>query len=256
MSKDETKEFLESLPQLKDGETYCFKCYPGISCFNECCGDLNLVLTPYDVLRLRRALEMPSKNFVHGFCEAQLAPDTRFPVMRLRMTDNARRSCPFVRTEGCSVYPNRPGACRTYPLGRATRPDGKGGILEQFFVVQEPHCHGFEEKDAWTSREWLKDQGFEPYVASNDRYMNLLARWKETGKSLPDQMVHMSMLALYQMDDFRNFVRDMKVFERLDVTLERQEAVLTDEEAALEFGMDWLELMLFRSCDRLKPKEK
>ncbi|WP_147818973.1 YkgJ family cysteine cluster protein [Salidesulfovibrio onnuriiensis] len=254
MSKDETKEFLDSLPELKKGESYCFKCYPGISCFNECCGDLNLVMTPYDVLRLRRNLDMASRDFVHMHCETSVMPDTRFPVLRLRMTDNEKRSCPFVRPEGCSVYPDRPGACRTYPLGRATRPDGKGGVEEQFFVVREPHCRGFEESDQWTSDEWLKDQGFDIYVRFNDRYMGLLARFKETGKQLPDQMVQMVVLALYQLDDFRAMIRNMRVFDRFEVDEERQRAVMEDDEAALEFAYDWLELMLFRSCENLKPK--
>lgn len=254
MSTDKTKEFLESLPQLEEGKTYCFKCYPGISCFNECCGDLQLVLTPYDVLRLCRELGMPSKEFIRAHSEADMMPDTRFPLLRLRMTDNARRSCPFVRESGCSVYLNRPGACRTYPLGRATRPDGKGGVQEQFFVVQEPHCRGFEEKDEWTSKTWVQDQGFEVYVQYNDKYMNLLARWKEAGKPLPDQMVQMAMLALYQVDDFRCMIRQMKLFDRIDIPAERQQAIMDDDEATLDFGLDWLELMLFRSSNVLKPR--
>ncbi|KAB1439030.1 YkgJ family cysteine cluster protein [Pseudodesulfovibrio senegalensis] len=254
MSTDQTKEFLESLPELEKGKTFCFKCYPGISCFNECCGDLQLVLTPYDVLRLCRELDMPSRDFVHSHCEVEVMPDTRFPMLRLRMTDNARRSCPFVREAGCSVYENRPGACRTYPLGRATRPNGEGGVQEQFFVVQEPHCRGFEESTEWTTDTWLKDQGFEIYVKYNDKYMNLLARWKETGKSLPDQVVHMAMLALYQLDDFRRMIDEMKMFERVDVPEERQAAIMESDEAALDFGLDWLELMLFRTSETLRPR--
>lgn len=254
MEKDQTKEFLDSLPELKEGEKYCFKCHPGISCFNECCGDLNLVLTPYDVLRLRKHMGIASREFIHSFCEASLMEDIRFPRMNLRMTDTAKRSCPFVREEGCSVYPDRPGACRTYPLGRAARPDGEGGVLEQFFVVKEPHCRGFEESAEWTSGEWLKDQGFDVYIRFNDKYMNLMARWRETGNQLPDQMVHMAMLALYQLDDFRNMVQDMKVFDRIDVDEARQQKIMEDDEAALEFGLDWLELMLFRESASLKPR--
>lgn len=254
MTTDQTKEFLDSLPELEKGQSYCFKCYPGISCFNECCGDLNLVMTPYDVLRLRRNLGMLSRDFLHVHCETSVMPDTRFPVLRLRMTENEKHSCPFVREEGCSVYPDRPGACRTYPLGRATRPDGRGGIEEQFFVVQEPHCRGFEESAEWTSDEWLKDQGFDIYVRFNDRYMNLLARWKDTGKQLPDQMVQMVVLALYQLDDFRGMIENMRVFDRFDVDDERRAAIMEDDEAALDFSLDWLELLLFRSCENLKPK--
>ena len=34
----------------------CFACHPKVPCFNECCRELDLALSPYDVLRLRRAL--------------------------------------------------------------------------------------------------------------------------------------------------------------------------------------------------------
>lgn len=256
MHDDETKEFLDSLEELKPGETFRFKCYPGVQCFNECCADLNLVLTPYDILRLRKNLGLSSREFIHDFCHASMAQDTRFPVLSLRMSDNEKHNCPFMRVEGCPVYTDRPGACRTYPLGRATRPDGNGGIEEQYFVVREGHCHGFEESKEWTRETWLKDQGFEPYIEFNDKLMVLLARWKEAGRPLPDKMVHMVMLALYQIDDFQRFITDMKVFSRIEVPEERQKAVMEDEEAALLFGMEWLDMMLFGPNETLKPKAR
>ena len=253
---DDTKEFLNSLPELEPGKKYSFKCYPGISCFNECCSDLELVLTPYDILRLRRHLNRPSKDFINHFTDSQVAMDTGFPLLRLHMTDNAKRSCPFVRTEGCSVYPNRPGACRMYPLGRATRPDGRSGITEQFFVVREDHCKGFEEQDEWTGREWLEDQGFKDYIRFNDRYMRLLSRMKQAGRTLPPKVAEMAMLALYQPEDYQRFIQEMGLFDKLEVDEERQKKILSDEEEALAFGLDWLETMLFADYTILKPKPK
>ena len=55
------------------------------------------------------------------------------------------RLCPFVSPGGCTVYENRPSSCRTYPLVRAlSRSRQTGEITEQFMVLQEPHCLGFE----------------------------------------------------------------------------------------------------------------
>jgi len=144
MSNDETKEFLDSLPELKEGNTYKFKCYPGIKCFNACCNDLDMVLTPYDILRMRKAVDKNSIDFLRIHTIGHRAPDTNFPTFKFRMTDSAARTCSFVSDKGCAIYEDRPGACRMYPLGRATRPDGKGGVKEQF--------SSFRKTTAWASR--------------------------------------------------------------------------------------------------------
>jgi len=254
MSNDETQDFLANLPELEEGKTYNFKCYPGIACFNACCTDLDLVLTPYDILRLRKALDLGSVEFLRQYTTMHMDADTNFPEFRLRMTDSAAKSCQFMTQEGCRVYPHRPGACRMYPLGRATRPDGKGGVSEQFFIVSEDHCQGFKEADEWTGASWKKDQGFEDYTASNDRYMHILARIKQAGRPVPEKMGHMATLAFYKLDEFQRFITHMHVFDRVEVDEERQKKVLSDEEETLTFAMDWLELMLFQSSDKLKPK--
>ena len=181
---DATEAFLKSLPELKNGQTFRFGCGPGVSCFNACCGDLNLSLTPYDVLRLRRALAMNSADLVHGFTQVSTERVTGFPFVHLRMLDNAKRSCPFVRPEGCSVYQDRPGACRTYPLGRASKAGPFGSLEERFFIVREAHCRGFEQGREWTSGTWLKDQGLKEYSESNDRFIKLVSRWKTKKRPL------------------------------------------------------------------------
>lgn len=254
MYDDETKEFLASLPELEEGKTYHFRCHPGIACFNACCSDLNLVLTPYDVLRLRRALSLGSVDFLRRHTTMHMEEQTGFPEFRLRMTDDEARSCPFVRDEGCSVYGDRPGACRMYPLGRATRPDGSGGVREHFFIVREDHCQGFAEPDEWTGDAWKHDQGFEAYTASNDRYMHLLARIRQAGAPVPEKMGHLATLALYKLDEFQRFIVQTRLFDRLELDETRRTAILEDEEAALDFAMDWIELMLFHVSPNLKPR--
>jgi Fe-S-cluster containining protein len=254
MSTDETKDFLDSLPELEEGKTYNFKCYPGIGCFNACCSDLDMVLTPYDILRMRTALGKESIEFLRVYTTGHRAPDTNFPIFKFRMTDSSNRTCAFVTDEGCRIYADRPGACRMYPLGRATRPDGKGGVKEQFFIVKEDHCQGFLEEDAWTGASWKQDQGFQEYTASNDRYMNILARIKQGGHPVSDKMSHMATLALYKIDEFQRFIVKMRLFERVDVDEKRQKAILDDEFVCLSFAMDWFELMLFHDTTKLKPK--
>lgn len=252
---DQTQQFLDSLPEIEPGQDFQFACHPGVPCFNACCADLNLLLTPYDVLRLRKGLGMDSESFIQRHCQVSSYPDTGFPMLHLQMGNDTNRSCPFVSQEGCTVYQNRPSACRIYPIGRATRCDnGEGRIKEQFFLVHEDHCQGFEQDKSWNLDTWTQDQGLEPYTASNDSFSLLMAAVKAAGRPLHHKHSTMCLLALYQLDRFQQFVREVGIFDRVEVSQERQQAIQQSEEECLEFALDWVELMLFGKNERLKPK--
>ncbi len=251
---DAAEAFLKSLPELKKGEKFRFACHPEVPCFNACCSDLSLMITPYDALRLRRALGISGGEFIRRHATLAMAPDTGFPMLKLNMLADARKSCPFVSPEGCTVYANRPGACRTYPLGRATRLDDEGGVVEQFFVVREDHCRGFEQETRWDEASWLCDQGLEDYNRMNDRYMRLMAICQSRGARLSQKQSQMVYLAQYNPDAFQNFIAQTGIFERLEMDEARKRAVMEDEEASLVFGLDWLELALFGMEERLRRK--
>ncbi len=248
---DETQAFLDSLPELGENDQLCFACHPDVPCFNACCGDLNLSLTPYDVLRLRRALGEDSETFLNTRTDIAAYQDTGFPSVHLRMEEHRQGApCPFVTSQGCSVYPHRPGACRTYPVGRASRLKD-GAVAERFFVIKEPHCRGFEQTTEWTPAAWMTDQGLEPYNISNDRTMMLLAKQKVSGRPVHHRKAGLILLALYQLDRFQQFLKEMKVLERLDMDHD-PDAVRTDEEATLAFAHDWLELVLHGENPRVR----
>lgn len=253
---DATDAFLKSLPELKPGATFRFACHPNVPCFNACCSDLTLMLTPYDALRLRRALGISAADFIQHFASRFTAPDTGFPMLRLAMRQERQKRCPFVSPEGCKVYADRPGACRTYPLGRATRLDADGTVVEQFFVVQEPHCQGFEEAATWDAPAWLADQDLAAYNRYNDRYMRLMALARGKGAVLSDKQSQMVWLAQYQPDAFQEFIGKMGLFRLVEIDEERQRKVMTDEEEALVFGLDWLELAFFGREDFLRRKRQ
>jgi uncharacterized protein len=82
------------------------------------------------------------------------------------------RSCVFLDERGCSVHPDRPLACRLYPLARWTDPDGN-----ESFGHLEPHpqtagVYG----DQGTVADYLAVQGLAPYFAMGDRYGALYER--------------------------------------------------------------------------------
>src|SRR4030043_1932958 len=139
-----------------------FSCHRGISCFTECCADLRLILTPYDILRMKKRLNLPAEEFLKEYTQPEEESESLFPMIRLKMSDDSKRRCPLVSPQGCTIYEDRPGACRLYPLGRAAATGSPGrGDREFFFLVDESHCLGFREGGEWTGEEWLKDRSEE-----------------------------------------------------------------------------------------------
>ena len=55
----------DMVPKILDDDTKIqFRCHKGISCFNACCKNADITLTPYDVLRLKKRLGLTSGEFL------------------------------------------------------------------------------------------------------------------------------------------------------------------------------------------------
>lgn len=234
-------------------EGFKFACHPEVPCFNQCCRGLRLYLTPYDVLRLKNRLGITSEEF-HDRYSIIKPGQNGWPMPLLKMTDTHERTCHFVSEQGCTVYQDRPGACRTYPLGRGAKGGSGGGAAEEmFFLVREKHCRGFEEGRQWTPETWTADQGLEEYNRVNDLFLPLITR---APKLVPPQaarkMAEMFFMAAYNLDLFRKFVEKSGILERFAVPAERVELMLADELELMKFGFDWLGFSLFGD-DTLKP---
>ncbi|MFP4071226.1 MAG: YkgJ family cysteine cluster protein [Desulfovibrionales bacterium] len=245
-SMDQSRKFLENFPEIASDATFCFACHPEIRCFNSCCSNLTLNLTPYDVYRLRKGLNLSSRDFLSRYGKLVTAPDTGLPSITLLMADESGKSCPFLRPEGCSVYPDRPGACRSYPVGRASAIVDQRPV-ERFFLIKEPHCKGFEEKREWTPNAWFSDQGLKEYVTWNDRMMLLGSRLRSAGRSISSRNMGMVVLALYNLDDFQTFLEKMQITAKLPLSEADARSILSDEQKTLDFGFKWMDIILFGS---------
>ena len=227
-------------------DPFTFACHPKVPCFNECCRKLTLVLTPYDLLRLKKRLGMTSGDFIDEYCEVEPGQNG-WPQARLKMLDNERQTCPFVRPQGCSVYEDRPGACRTYPLGRAALGGTGGGpSQESYFLVREDHCRGFEEGRDWSPQTWTQDQGLEIYNEINDMFLPLITRQAtDPDPRVITQKMRMFFMACYNLDAFRGFVGSARFCQTFEVPPERLEAIRADELELLKFAFDWLKFSIF-----------
>ena len=81
-----------------------------------------------------------------------------------------------------------------------------------------------------------------------------MAMVKATEKPLEPRMATMAILCLYQLDKFRELIQKMGIFRRVEVSEERQKAVMESDEATLDFALDWLELVIFGQSEGLNKK--
>jgi len=241
--------------RLSHDDTFEFNCGPEVPCFTECCGRLELLLTPYDVLRLRKRLQITSSEFLDVYSIMRWRTAHGFPEIMMRMDSANSRRCPFVTSHGCCVYEDRPGACRIYPLGRAaTRHAMDGTHREFYFPVREDHCRGFEQKRQWTVRGWLKDQGMEDYNRLNDLLMELyVLKARCRSLSLGPQHMQMFTMACYNTERFRDFIFKSGFLQKFEIDQELVEALRQDDAKLLEFAFRWLKFALFHE-PVLSPK--
>jgi uncharacterized protein len=239
-------QFPDNVTRLCGLKPFSFGCHPKVSCFTECCRELDLALTPYDVLRLCKELKMTSVEFLERYVVLEQDENDVFPVLYLGMVDDGRASCPFIGKKGCKVYHGRPGACRAYPVGRGATLDGNGKKQELYVLVREDHCKGFAEPETHTVAEWFENQGLDEYNRINDEVLTLLQHEKvQKGMRLSRQQIDNFLLALYRLDEFRELVSSPGFQDRFMLTEEERASVLSDDLSLLRFGIRWLKKSLF-----------
>ncbi len=101
-----------NLTRVKEDEKFSFACHKNVRCFTHCCRKLELALTPYDVLRMKNGLKISSAEFLEKYVIVEHENNDIFPRLYLSMVDDGNESCVFVTPQGCSIYNDRPGACR------------------------------------------------------------------------------------------------------------------------------------------------
>jgi hypothetical protein len=231
-------------------ESFCFACHPEVPCFNECCRDLNQFLTPYDILRLKNHLGLSSGQFLEQYTSQHVGPESGLPIITLKPGDQKNLICPFVTPQGCRVYENRPSSCRIYPLMRGVaRSRETGRMTEQFMVLKEPHCCGFEGGQTKTVQQWIEDQEIAIYNEINDKLMQIISLKNRRMPGVLDiKSRHLFFTALYDLDSFRSQIINNGLVADLQIDSLLLDKALVDDVALLEVGMKWVERVLIDQC--------
>jgi Fe-S-cluster containining protein len=172
--------------------TFLFEC----KACGRCCSEYTILLTPYDIIRLRRATGRSTSELIRDgtisiarlsfkrafgfgpvanmFDMIGLSRDDTIPVARLAFPErrDGKRECEFLSEEIdgkrlCGIYSDRPGMCRLHPLGCVTM----GGRRRWFY--RRPLCDASDGK-TWTVHEWLRESRMRPFLDANARYLRWL----------------------------------------------------------------------------------
>jgi Fe-S-cluster containining protein len=204
-------------------DAFNFRCYKGIVCFNKCCYDVKLILTPYDFLRLRTYLGMSTEEFVEKYAEVYIGEVTQLPTVSVNMLP-IDYACPFLdKEEGCKVYPARPSSCRFYPLVRYFAVSENGERVEVFKIWRETHCKGHYENRPITVQNYLEEQGLIPnYIYFNDLWGEIVSqRQKIKDIPLTGDLLEEIFLLAYDLDTLKEVIKEDEhpAFNKEDIEL-------------------------------------
>lgn len=231
--------------RLKLTDSFKFTCKKSLPCFNKCCADINIVLTPYDIIRLKQRLKITSQELLNTYTVIPFNKQQKLPVVLIKMLDDENKICPFLGEQGCTVYEDRPWACRMYPVGLAAH-ESNNKHEEYYFLLKEDGCEGFNEQREITIQDWIKEQEIEPYNKMGELFNSItMHKAMLAGKDLEPGQMEMFFLVCYNLDKFRKFIFESSFLSKFKLSSARQKKMKTDDIELLKFGYDWLKFSLF-----------
>jgi Fe-S-cluster containining protein len=248
MGRPHSREDTRQAVRMDSEHLFRFHCFPGVSCFTQCCQDVTIVLTPYDVLRLKGALGISSGEFIEKHTHVLNKENQLIPLVMLNMREEDKK-CPFVTLKGCTVYQNRPWACRMYPLDMAD--DGTFHL-----IPDSGRCKGLQESTVYQIGEWLVEQEIVPYEEMNSLLTDVIAPLKAQKLDIDNPDISkMVFMSLYNLDTFRDFVFKSTFLERFELEPILVEKIKRSDIELLKFAIDWIKFGLFgQKLFKLKQK--
>jgi Fe-S-cluster containining protein len=249
LAEDAPFELSPVMPTLLSGEKVIqFRCHKDVGCWNACCANIDITLTPYDILRLKNRLDMSSGDFLKAYTVPYEMDQDGTPGVKFRPVEGGT-ACQFMKPEGCSVYEDRPTACRYYPVALLSmRNQDEFTDKTSYAFVEEKHCLGHQEPRSLTIDDYRKEQGVDVYDEKGRGWRQLVLKKKSAGPAIGKPPVisnQLFFMASYDIDRFRAFVSSDSFNKAYDIPLEVMATLLADDDALLEFGYNFLKHTLF-----------
>ncbi len=237
------------MPNMLEGDKVIqFRCHRGVKCWNACCSNIDITLTPYDILRLKNRLGLSSGEFLQKYTVPYEMDKDGMPGVKLRPVEGGT-ACQFMVPEGCSVYEDRPTACRYYPVAlMSLRRQDEFVDRQAYALVQEAHCLGHLEERRLTIDEYRQEQGATDYDEKGRGWRQLVLKRKSAGPAIGKPTPTSNQfffMASYDLDRFRAFVMSDGFNQTYEVPVDTMAEIVADDEKLLDFGIDFLKQVLF-----------
>ena len=237
------------MPELLEGSaTIQFQCRKGIDCWNACCSNIDISLTPVDVLRLSRRLGISTTEFLMQYTFPYEMEPNGIAGIKFKPIENGS-ACQFMRPEGCDVYSDRPTACRYYPVALLSmRRSDEYTDRQSYAMVKEAHCHGHLEPRKLTIDEYRQDQGLIEYDELGRGWRQLVLKKKSSGPTVgtpSKRSLQLWFMACYDLDRFRALVASEPFGETYDIPDAELKEILLDDNNLMQFAFRFLRQTMF-----------
>jgi Fe-S-cluster containining protein len=223
--------------------SFRFHCHSGLSCFNRCCREATIILSPYDILRLSRSLGFTTGELLRRHIRREAEAVSNLPLVLVKPARTG--GCPFLGEAGCTVYGDRPAACRLFPLTQGSELSPEG-VRDYYFLRRLDYCQGFSGEKEWTVASWQADQGFAEFDRPRRAWLQLILKQAQPGRTpIDDRIFSQFYIVAYDLDAFRTFVFESAFLPAHGLTLEEARPLGTDDLALLRFSAAYLEHLLF-----------
>ena len=220
-----------------------FRCHRGIACWNACCSNIDISLTPYDILRLKRRLGITSTEFLERYTVPYEMEKDGIAGVKLKPVDGGT-ACRFMVPEGCSVYEDRPTACRYYPVALLSlRRQDEATNRDSYALVKKPHCLGHAEPREIAIGDCRKEQGLPEDDALARGWRQLILKKKSSGPTIgkpSKRSLQLFFMACYDSDRFHEFVASDGFAELFDLPNDEMLKVLADDADLMLFAFRFL----------------
>ena len=224
---------------------FTFHCHEGLNCFNQCCRTPTIILSPYDILRLREFLGITSGEFLERYTRRETEDMSNLPLVFLDPFRPAGEGCPFLGDTGCRVYSHRPTACRLFPITMGSQLTEQG-VVDYYFCRTLDYCQGFATDVEWTVEAWQGNQGFKEYDQGRRAWLEIMLKQGLRGP-VDARIQELFATMAYDLDKVRQLLSEPAFRKACDVDTPVWESLNTgaSDAALLDFSNRYLQSVLF-----------
>jgi Fe-S-cluster containining protein len=235
---------------------FTFHCHDGLACFNRCCRTPTIILSPYDILRLRQYLGITSGEFLQRYTRRETEEMSNLPLVFLDPFRPTAYGCPFLGDTGCRMYSHRPTACRLFPITMGSQLTAQG-VVDYYFCRKLDYCQGFATDIEWTVESWQDNQGFKEYDQGRRPWLEIILTQGLRGP-VDARVQELFATMAYDLDKVRQLLSEPAFRQACDVNAEVWEYLNTgtSDLVLLDFSYGYLRSALFAEVGGSRPTNR